>query len=312
MKVNSQSYGLNSQHHRQQEQPQQKYQNQEKKQYAQSHGGERVEAAMAALHSLERESPVQQTSPKAYGMYQAQSDSDDDTKYNNYKEHLQSPRATQQHARSRAHDFETGGSNIRFEDDDGNGEEFAYQSTLRDEGDDEERKYEDRYVPSAPYPASANQTRGHSVPSSTASSLYSPPQTGENYRAPVEAYVQNNIAPQRVGKKKSRQPALSAKPRLQQSTIHRKIVDSDAGQEGGLSNYLYDADTGSSNINSGAQQQQKLTRRTSGASLPQLPSVRMATKKTIAAGGGTKKSSTSKKKAVRGAPQLGGLATRRK
>ncbi len=312
VKVNSQSYGLNSQHHRQQEQPQQKYQNQEKKQYAQSHGGERVEAAMAALHSLERESPAQQTSPKAYGMYQAQSDSSDDTKYNNYKEHLQSPRATQQHARSRAHDFETGGSNIRFEDDDGNGEEFAYQSTLRDEGDDEERKYEDRYVPSAPYPASANQTRGHSVPSSTASSLYSPPQTGENYRAPVEAYVQNNIAPQRVGKKKSRQPALSAKPRLQQSTIHRKIVDSDAGQEGGLSNYLYDADTGSSNINSGAQQQQKLTRRTSGASLPQLPSVRMATKKTIAAGGGTKKSSTSKKKAVRGAPQLGGLATRRK
>ena len=145
-------------------------------------------------------------------------------------------------------------------------------------------------------------------------------------------------------KKKARAPVLSARPRIQQSTSDHS-AGAGAGAGAGVrgvdldsADYLYGGDTGSSsNSNSKNNNQvhaQKLTRRAVGASsLPQLSAVPGAistaardggvggggggdttgkAKARVLGGGVTKSKKPKGQKAVRGAPNLGGLVTRRK
>jgi hypothetical protein len=299
---------------------------------------------------------VQQNMQPSYGMYQPQADSDDDdvsdeVAVSNALDHypyLSSPQSSQQHRKASSQNYGT--SNIQFEDD-------TYNSSTR-AGDDDSDYYADRYIPSAPQPQSKLQTRGHSVPSSTASGLYSRPQTGDDenydYNAPVEAYA--HVAPvadaasAAVVKKKKR-ATYSANSRIQQAGAHnssysstRDGADSESDTDDGY--YSKDKDTplraaaglGPTRTNDlanylygGAPDQPKMTRRAAGASLPHLPPARIvdsgrahsivAAKQQASRIGLEKETRLvtdvsdrprKVKKKVKGALQLGGLASRRR
>jgi len=290
----------------------------------------------------------------SYGIYQPQADSDDDVQDkaeelpsgDDRDRYLLSPQSSQQRHKASSQIY--GSSNIQFEDDD-----YAPSARATTEEDSD---YTDRYIPSAPHPQSKLQTRGHSVPSSTASGLYSRPQSGDDddydYNAPVEAYVHQAPAVDPSAAKKKKRAANSATSRIQQVGAHnsssqssaRNGTDSESDTDEGyyakerevsiraaaglgptgsndLANYLY-----------GAPAQPKLTRRAAGESLPHLPPARIvdsgrvhsivASKQQGSRAGleretrrvseVTDKPRKAGKKKVKGAPQLGGLATRRR
>ena len=206
---------------------------------------------------------------------------------------------------------------------------------------------EDRYIPSAPQqPNSLNHTRGHSVPSSTTSSLYADGRD-EYEDVPVEAYVKKPATNQKILNKKKRPPTLSAKPRIQQSEIDKTTRTTDNSSSiidkisNDSANYLYNNNNngnviedhgtyhnnGRKNVNV-SPQQSKMTRRAT-SSLPVLVSNRNldpieahakvskkqkanATRESTSSRKPTAGTTTTKKKAMRGAPNLGGLASRRK
>jgi len=241
---------------------------------------------------------AQQTVRPSYGLYQPQADSDDDV--HDKAEELPggdtldrdrclfSPQSSQQHHKASSQNYSA--SNIQFEDDDDNAPTRATK--------DASEYYADRCIPSAPHPQSKLQTRGRSVPSSTASGLYSRPQSGDedddDYNAPIEAYVHQARVLDPAAKTKKR-ATYSANSRIQQVGTHnqsyssaRSGADSESDTDEGL--YSKDRDVSArasarldpagandlaNYLYGGSSAQPKMTKRAAGDSLPHLPPARI-------------------------------------